>query len=90
MGQGSESEYPKGIGCEATDLWLGTTLAGTISFYTGNGKRLTLSAAQMALSSLMNFQMNGGIMNLGSSTNTPIYLTSTGTSALGVANTIGG
>lgn len=89
LGKGSETEYPKAIGCDATDLWLGTNLTGTISFYTGNGKRLTISPAQIALSSLMNFQMNNGIINLGGTSNSAIYLTSSGTSAFGVANSVG-
>jgi len=88
---GNSTNPPIGIGVGSFNtLWFSTLNTGSFSFFNGTISKLTIGINNILLGTNVNIKMQEGIIDLSNTTgtiNSPIYLSLSGSSVLGVANT---
>lgn len=89
LSPGSVSTTPMCIGCSTNNLWFNVPSNNSIFFYCGLTEQFIITNSTIYVYNISSFRINNSILDLGSGTsNTPIYLSSSGSSLLGINNTI--
>ncbi len=73
-----------------TSLWYGSYTGGNHIFFSGTSERMRITASQVGIGTGLTLKLNQGFLDLSDSTsNSPIYLATMGTSLISVNNVAG-